>query len=253
MIGINNVYLIGKMRGLRADGVGGRFWLDTSVSYTTRDGEQKTMDDAVLVHAERLPSKDGSVAVKDGSLVYVAGSIENATLTIQGAEVKITEVEAALVSRVEPGTPHMNHLHWAGGLGMDPEMRYTAAGVEVTTLVTVVGGDREKGIPGVWLRATLWRGQAVFANENLAKGGRVTIKGRVFTEKWENREGVPQYTTKAHVDDLLIWERPGGRTGGEQAAPASTGKTRRLDPAPAVSGDEDGLFEETVPGEEVPF
>ena len=252
MIGINTVTLVGRTDRAKVGKSGAaRFWLNTSVKYTNRDGAEKVVEDSVIVFSPAFPkNKDGS-PIKDGSLVMVVGELANAEVARQGQDaLKFVQVVAESISRVEPDTAHVNRLIWAAGLGADPEMRFTAAGAEVTTLRMVVGGNRETGEPGVWIDGTLWRGQAKYANDVLRKGSRITVEGRVATEEWTSKDGAKSgLKTRCHINDFLVWEPPTRRQD-EGAAPAR-GNGRNV-PAPVVA--DDGIFEETAnDGEDVPF
>lgn len=66
---------------------------------------------------------------------------------------------------------------FAGNLGKDPEMRYTASGKAVTSFsvaVTVGFGDKKTTI---WFRVSAWDKLAETCHTHLRKGSKVLIEG----------------------------------------------------------------------------
>lgn len=82
-----------------------------------------------------------------------------------------------------------------GNLGRDPEMRYTASGVAVTSFSVAVnrswtGQDGQRQEKTVWFRVAAWRGLAETCNQYLTKGQRVLVVGEVEEPNtWTDQEG----------------------------------------------------------------
>lgn len=80
-----------------------------------------------------------------------------------------------------------NSVKLIGRLGRDPEQRYTASGMTVTTVsIAVGGGDKKAG--GKW--PTHWIDLKAFKEvaESLAslnKGSQIKLKGELTQESWE--------------------------------------------------------------------
>ena len=81
----------------------------------------------------------------------------------------------------------MLELELIGHLGQDPEMRYTPGGDSVTSfsVACLVGRDKTQ-----WVRASCWGKLAELANEHLAKGKQVFIRGRPRINEYVDREGL---------------------------------------------------------------
>ncbi len=81
-----------------------------------------------------------------------------------------------------------------GHLGRDPEMRYTPAGVPVTSFsvattrkwTTANGEQQEKT---TWFRVTAWRKLGELAAQYLKKGRLVLVEGDIEASAYTDREG----------------------------------------------------------------
>lgn len=75
----------------------------------------------------------------------------------------------------------------AGNIGRDPEMRYTPAGVAVTSF-SVASSRQYSNSQGqpvketIWFRVSCWSKQAEYANNYLKKGHKVLIEGRLVPD-----------------------------------------------------------------------
>ncbi|HEX9043392.1 MAG TPA: single-stranded DNA-binding protein [Candidatus Limnocylindrales bacterium] len=135
----------------------------------------------------------------------------------------------------------LNKAMIIGNLGRDPEMRYTPNGQAVTQF-TVAVNRNYKDADGAWQEETEWFRVVVFgpqaerAAENLRKGGKVYIEGRLQTRQWEDREGQKRYTTELVAQQVTNLDRrprdEGAEPGGfsPRVAPAApTTPADRLD------------------------
>ena len=71
-----------------------------------------------------------------------------------------------------------------GNLGRDPEMRYTASGVAVTSFPVATsqrwtGADGQRNEKTIWFRVSAWQRQAETCNQYLTKGQRVLVVGEI--------------------------------------------------------------------------
>ena len=106
-----------------------------------------------------------------------------------------------------------------GNLGGDPEMRFTQAGVPLTSFSVAVnntrrgpdGGDIESTD---WFRCTCWRELAEVANNYLQRGSQVFVHGRFRTSTWQTRDGETRTSLEIDVRELRNLSRgreePGG-------------------------------------------
>ena len=151
----------------------------------------------------------------------------------------------------------LNKAMIIGNLGRDPEMRYTPGGQAVTQFTVAVnrnfrGQDGEWQEETEWFRVVAWGQTGERAAENLRKGGKVYVEGRIQTRQWEDNTGAKRYTTELIADRVTNLERrpredgdpgftprpsaarptEGAATpaGGGAGAPAGTGGARDGDP-----------------------
>lgn len=116
-----------------------------------------------------------------------------------------------------------------GNLGQDPEMRYTASGVPVTSFSVAVnrrwtsqdGQPQEKT---TWFRVTAWRKLAETASQYLSKGRQVMIVGEVDDPStWTDRDGNHRASLEVTARDIRFLSGGDTMGGGGQGAPASVG------------------------------
>ena len=134
----------------------------------------------------------------------------------------------------------LNKAMIIGNLGRDPEMRYTPNGQAVTQF-TVAVNRNYKDASGEWkeetewFRVVAWGPLAERSAENLRKGRKVYVEGRLQTRAWEDKDGQKRYTTELIANTITSLEpRPredgsgdagGGRfsRAGEPTAPGGSG------------------------------
>jgi single-strand DNA-binding protein len=110
----------------------------------------------------------------------------------------------------------LNKAILIGNLGADPETRFMQDGTCVCNLRMATtekfknrnGEQQEKT---EWHRVVLWGRLGEIANQYLKKGARVYIEGKIETRKWQNKEGVDQYTTEIRANEMKML---GGNTQG---------------------------------------
>ena len=111
----------------------------------------------------------------------------------------------------------VNKVILVGNLGRDPEVRYIPDGgaicnVSIATTSSwkdKTSGDRREETE--WHRVVFYNRLAEIAGEYLRKGRPVYVEGRLKTRKWQNKEGVDQYTTEVVADQMQML---GGRDSG---------------------------------------
>lgn len=122
-----------------------------------------------------------------------------------------------------------NNVTLIGNLTMDPELRFTPAGVAMARIGIAV--NRRYQRDGEWqeqtsfLYGTVWREQAEHVAESLQKGSRVIVTGRMEQRTWQDKEGQTRDAVEVAIDEIgpsLRWatasvnktERSGGEWGG---------------------------------------
>ena len=95
----------------------------------------------------------------------------------------------------------LNKCMIIGNLGRDPEMRYTPSGQAVTQFTVAVNrnyrdnqGEWQEDTE--WFRVVAWGPLAERTAENLRKGRKVYVEGRIQTRQWEDQSGQKRYTTE---------------------------------------------------------
>jgi len=116
-----------------------------------------------------------------------------------------------------------------GNLGADPETRYTAGGTAVTNInVATSDSWRDKSSNEMqerteWHRVVFFARLAEVAGEYLRKGSKVYVEGRIQTRKWQNKDGIDQYTTEIVANEMQMLDSKGGGQGGGGSAPFGGG------------------------------
>jgi len=144
----------------------------------------------------------------------------------------------------------LNKAMFIGNLGRDPEIRYMPSG-EAMANFSIACTDSFKDKSGEkqerteWVRIIMFGKQAEIAGEYLKKGAPVYIEGRLQTRKWQNKEGVDQYTTEVVADRMQML---GGRQSGTDRD-AGEGHERSSAPAKAPAQAPSGFddFEDDIP------
>ncbi|HZQ86069.1 MAG TPA: single-stranded DNA-binding protein [Acidimicrobiales bacterium] len=90
----------------------------------------------------------------------------------------------------------VNRVILVGRLVAKPELRTTSSGTSVTT-VRVVTNDREQP---EFHDVVLWRAQAEFACQYMAKGRLAYIEGRLQSRTWEGTDGTTRRTVEVLAD-----------------------------------------------------
>lgn len=136
----------------------------------------------------------------------------------------------------------IDYRYFEGGLTDTPEVRYTPNGRGVTTF-TLAQSDSRKDEAGEWettancyLRVSLWDSQRVAWTEALAglsKGTKLVVRGKLVTNKWQDKEGNTRSQLEvqafhAYIDAAAGAQAPQqqqGNGGGQSnwGAPATTG------------------------------
>jgi single-strand DNA-binding protein len=136
----------------------------------------------------------------------------------------------------------LNKAMIIGNLGRDPEMRYTPTGQAVTQFTVAVnrnyrGQDGNWQEETEWFRVVAWGPLAERTAENLRKGRKVYVEGRIQTRQWEDKDGQKRYTTELIASAVTALDRPR-----EDGAPEMSGArpARSGGPGPSGPGDDFG-------------
>ena len=149
----------------------------------------------------------------------------------------------------------VNKVIVLGNLGQDPTVRYSPDGAAVTNIsiaTTSSWKDKtsgEKREETEWHKVVFYNRLAEIAGEYLKKGKPVYVEGRLKTRKWQNKEGVDQYTTEVIAESMQLL---GGRDEG-QAAPAQQQRPPAQRQAPAAQAQRQPSENLADMADEIPF
>jgi single-strand DNA-binding protein len=106
----------------------------------------------------------------------------------------------------------LNKVMLIGNLGRDPEMRFTANGSAVTTFTVATNrsypkpdGEWEKETE--WFNVVTWNQLAERCSQNLQKGSRVYVEGRLQTRSWDGQDGQRHYRTEVVANAVSPQDR----------------------------------------------
>ncbi len=108
----------------------------------------------------------------------------------------------------------LNKIMLIGNLGRDAETRFTTSNVSVTSF-TMATTNSYKGKDGNWINETTWHNIVAFNlsdyyKENLKKGKKFYIEGRLTKRDYTDKEGIKRYSTDVVVEKIIPLEAAGG-------------------------------------------
>lgn len=141
--------------------------------------------------------------------------------------------------------PSVNRAILIGHLGRDPEMRYTQEGtaianVSIATTETWKNKAGEKQEATEWHRVVFFGKLAEIAGEYLKKGSLVYVEGQLRTRKWQNKDGVDQYTTEINAREMKM-------LGGKPDKPADSTTYAQASQSAAKPGGSIADMEDDIP------
>ena len=116
----------------------------------------------------------------------------------------------------------VNKVILVGNLGQDPDIRYTQSQKQVANLSLATSDQWTDKATGQkqerteWHRLVMFDRLAEIAGQYLKKGSKVYVEGKLQTRKWQNQQGVDQYTTEIVVNDLQMLDGSNAAKGGQQ-------------------------------------
>ena len=129
----------------------------------------------------------------------------------------------------------VNRVTLIGHLGADPELRRLPSGVAVANL-RVATSERYRDKEGAWREdtawhdVTLWRGMAERAEQQLRKGMRVYVEGKLSYKVFEDRAGTQHKRAEVEASALRLLD-------GKTQAPATSGASAEPPAAPGAGAD----------------
>jgi single-strand DNA-binding protein len=129
----------------------------------------------------------------------------------------------------------INKVILVGNLGNDPEVRYSQAGMAMTSISIATSESWKDKTSGEqqerteWHRVKFFGRLAEIAGEYLKKGGQVYIEGKLRTDKYTDKNGVEKYSTDIIADEMqmLGGKMSGSEGGGSSSRPMGGGGASR--------------------------
>jgi single-strand DNA-binding protein len=158
-------------------------------------------------------------------------------------------MNSAVFLYTEIGMASVNKVILVGNLGRDPEVRYSPDGAAICNVSFATTSNWKDKTSGErreeteWHRVVFYNRLAEIAGEYLRKGRPVYVEGRLKTRKWQNKEGVDQYTTEVIADQMQMLGGRDGADGGSMGGgaegaprPAARAPQAQRPAAPAAGG-----------------
>ena len=144
----------------------------------------------------------------------------------------------------------VNKVIILGNCGQDPEVKFTAGGAAVANLSIATSEswkDRQTGQPQEkteWHRVVFFGRLAEIVGEYVRKGSKVYIEGKLQTRKWQNQQGVDQYTTEINANELQLLDSRSdapAQAPQQQRPKAPQAPKTQYAPPPQFDDEEDGI------------
>lgn len=105
----------------------------------------------------------------------------------------------------------LNKIMLIGNLGRDVETRFTTANNVSISSFSIATTHSYKGKDGNWVNETTWHNVTVFnlsdfMKENLKKGRKVYVEGRLTKREYTDKEGNKRYSTDVISERIIPLE-----------------------------------------------
>src|SRR5580698_4276160 len=102
----------------------------------------------------------------------------------------------------------INRATLVGNAGKDAEIRYTGSGAPVATFTmatteswTDKAGQKQERTE--WHNIKAWNWLAEYCNENVKKGKRVLVEGRITNRSYDDKDGVKKYISEIEAATVM--------------------------------------------------
>ena len=138
----------------------------------------------------------------------------------------------------------LNKIMLIGNLGRDVETRFTSSNVSISSF-SMATTNGYKGKDGNWVNETTWHNITVFnlsdfMKENLKKGRKVYVEGRLTKREYTDKEGIKRYSTDVVSERIIPLESSG--EGGSNYSDSNTSDTATVNEMPPVDNNDDLPF-----------
>jgi single-strand DNA-binding protein len=133
----------------------------------------------------------------------------------------------------------VNQVFLLGASGKDPEIRATGGGMTIATF-SLATSESRKDAQGNWKDDTTWHNVKAFgklaevARDQVKKGTRVVVEGKLTTESWDDKQtGQKRYKTVVVASRVFV--APDARNLGPIPERTANGEQRPLTPREHVA------------------
>ncbi len=138
----------------------------------------------------------------------------------------------------------LNKIMLIGNLGRDVETRFTTGNVSISNF-SMATTNGYKGKDGNWVNETTWHNVTVFnmsdyMKENLKKGRKVYVEGRLTKRDYTDKEGIKRYSTDVISERIIPLDSSG--EGGSNYSENTSSDNGVVNEMPPVDSNDDLPF-----------
>ena len=138
----------------------------------------------------------------------------------------------------------LNKIMLIGNIGRDVETRFTTNNVSISNF-SLATTYSYKGKDGNWVNETTWHNITVFnmsdyMKEQLKKGKKVYVEGRLTKRDYTDKDGVKRYSTDVISERIIPLESTASEGGNADAEEFSSNNT--INEPPQVDNNDDLPF-----------
>ena len=136
----------------------------------------------------------------------------------------------------------LNKIMLIGNLGRDVETRFTTSNVSISNF-SLATTYSYKGKDGNWVNETTWHNITVFnlsdfMKEQLKKGRKVYVEGRLTKREYTDKDGVKRYSTDVVSEKIIPLESTGSESGFGDSGSSSESSSSGSDISQVDSNDD---------------
>lgn len=146
----------------------------------------------------------------------------------------------------------VNKVILIGGVGQDPEIRYTQQGAAIANVSVATSetwndkNSGEKQEKTEWHRVVFFNRLAEIVAEYVRKGSKIYVEGSLRTRKWQDQQGVERYTTEIVAGEMQMLSSRSADSPAEHSQPEPR-RERQTKPAQNHADDGFGGFDDDIP------
>jgi single-strand DNA-binding protein len=137
----------------------------------------------------------------------------------------------------------INRATLVGNAGKDAEIRYTGTGVAYAsfTMATTENWTDKQGQKQErteWHNIKAWNWLAEYCGENVRKGKRVLVEGRITNRSYDDKDGVKKYISEIEASTIMTMERSAAAGGGNGPSQGGNSYSRPENPSRGSNGNQ---------------